>query len=517
MIKTCFVILTFLTTQVFSVFSQNVLDNSFGTGGKVNLSVGLYDDNAYGAALQADGKIVVVAGTYDDSYQYNQTVVTRFLPDGTPDPSFNNTGYTVQSLFPNAHEYAFNPAIQQDGKIVVSIAKPANYNGHMVLRLNADGSPDTTFGSYGLAVNENNRNAYSAYVAMQTDGKVVVGGHCLNEFPANGNGFYLARFNSDGSVDSTFNGTGFIVNDLGSSSNTGAKKVVIDNSGNIYLTGYSDQGGVTSATVWSVTSSGNANNSFDSDGLWHHAYNGVFTTGTGMAIDANGKLIVSGTTFHGSGEDYRNLVMRLNTDGSFDNTFGGTGKVEFKLDSTNTVGDVTVDAAGKIVITGAWGSTLLTRNTGVARLNSDGSFDNTFNGTGHWVSSWGYSGGSNALLVQSDGKLVTSGYVAGITNQYNEIALIRLHPTGGNPSAINTISSTYDGLAHPNPFSSILKIAQEKLTFVQIADLTGRLIYTSSTGTTAVSEIDTSEWPSGVYISSFVTPSGIYQQKLVKQ
>ena len=181
------------------------LDVSFGVDGKVTTDIDGSAGNASGVALQADGKIVTAArGTGDFT-------VVRYNQDGTLDTSFGNGGIASADLG-SPFDETFDVAIQSDGKIVAVGATGSIDFG--LARFNTDGSLDTTFDEDGKVTTVFGSLDEAFAVAIQPDGKIVAVGHTDN--PSTGTGdFAVARYNSNGSLDTTFGNGGKVTTDFG--------------------------------------------------------------------------------------------------------------------------------------------------------------------------------------------------------------------------------------------------------------------------------------------------------------
>jgi len=198
--------------------SAGVLDTSFGAGtGKVISNFSIYGAIARAVALQPDGKYVVAGEAYDPfNITKNDFFVARYNSDGSPDGSFGPGGSRRIQMSSNANDAAFGVAIQPDGKIVVT----GDYStgtalGIGVARLNADGTMDATFGASGKVLfARGGLNSFGRAVAVQPDGKIVVLGNGTITFN-NTSLIQVLRFNTDGSLDTGFNGGGYATNGFG--------------------------------------------------------------------------------------------------------------------------------------------------------------------------------------------------------------------------------------------------------------------------------------------------------------
>ena len=375
--------------------SGGALDPSFGSGGLVTTNAGGFS-SAYAVATYPstgaanDGKVVAVgdAAVTRGSSTYYELAVTRFNLNGTLDTSFGGTG-EVTTILTNLQSggRARDVAIQPDGKILVA---GQAFSGFALVRYNADGSLDTSFGGSGTGIvvtNISKRASDAAYrLGLQPDGKIVVAG------TTNGT-LALARYTSAGALDTSF-GSGGKVTTQFSVAPSSAVYTMIDlaldtspldpNDGKIVVvsrlttTGYPD-----------VVARYNTNGSLDTSFAGGAGYETLSNLNRvpSVAIQADGHIIVAGN--HGSGGPME--LDRLNTDGSFDATFGSGGIVTVNPANTYySALDVTIASDGMILVAGV----TLNTDTGigqsffVARFNSaDGSLDTSFGVGGVGVAS----------------------------------------------------------------------------------------------------------------------------------
>jgi uncharacterized delta-60 repeat protein len=331
------------------------VDTGFsGIGNGINST--FVSGQAYSLTLQSDGKIVL-AGTARGISGTDDFCVVRVGTDGRLDNSFGNGGKAVIDF----GQYGMSVAIQHDGKMVVA-GEYGNEFG--VIRLNSDGSLDTTFATGGkqvISVGGTDR-AYS--VAFQPDGQILVSGYVDGHHG-------LLRLNQDGSLDTSFGNGGKAVI-LGEASGNGSWSMNVQSDGKIVMAGRSNIGMDGGFGLIRLNSDGTLDVGFGGSGS-------VRVPGTGqaysVALQSDGKIVVAG------GESDFN-VARLNTDGSFDTSFGGGDGV-----ATIPVGQrgdhcrsVSILPDGKIVLSGYSEIGSYDLDFSVVRLNADGSLDNTFNG-----------------------------------------------------------------------------------------------------------------------------------------
>lgn len=282
------------------------LDTSFGTGGKVITPVAEGDDDARAIAVQPDGKIVIAGYGYR-SNGWNDVILLRYNSDGTLDSSFA-TGGKLMFDIGGAYDQAYGVALQPDGKIVVV---GSSYNGSdrwAIVRVTPSGQLDSTFDGDGKVVTSfgsGNDNANS--VEIQPDGKIVVGG----DVQSIGNGdFGLARYHSDGSLDTAFGVAGKLTTDWGGQLDSG-RSVRLQRDGKIMFAGFvkNDFGNFDMAIARHETN-GSLDTTFGTNGK------SLIPVGTGddrghaLALYPFGPAVVAGYSFDGSENNF--AVARVN-------------------------------------------------------------------------------------------------------------------------------------------------------------------------------------------------------------
>jgi uncharacterized delta-60 repeat protein len=400
------------------------LDITFSDDGKQTTGFQLpsvkTNDQALSIAIQTDGKIVV-AGFSENSF-----TVARFNETGTLDNTFNLTGKASVNFGGNV-AHAHSVAIQKDGKIVIAgytyTSSGSNYD-FAVARFNTDGTPDKTFSEDGKLTTDFN-TPYGTHdeansVAIQTDGKIVVAG-----FTGTTNSVYLfaiARYNSDGVLDNTFNDDGELFSGFRFvGGNAIAHSVAIQKDGKIVASGMIDN----NVGVARYTTDGTLDNTFDGNGALSTDF-GSTDAGFSAAIQDDGKIIVAGTSNN-------NFVLaRYNTNGSLDNTFSGDGKLTTDFSGTDGSNSVAIQPDGKIIAAG-----YSNMDFAIVRYNADGTLDNTFSADGKLVTDIrGTPDYAHSVAVQANGKIVAAG--SSYNSSDNDFAIVRYNADG---SLDNTFSS----------------------------------------------------------------------------
>src|SRR5262249_34207685 len=212
------------------------LDTSFADSGKVTTNVGTKYASAESVTIQSDGKIAVAGDSFNASGN-NDFAVVRYNANGTLDTSFNETGKATADF--GAHDYGRSVAVHGDGRIVVTGYTTKSYESKKECALacfKANGSLDTTFNGTGKVTTNfgGDGNAEGRSVAVQTDGKIVVVGYAT---AGNTEEFALARYNADGTLDTSFGDSGQVMTDVGISGSN-ATGVALQKDGKIVVAGY---------------------------------------------------------------------------------------------------------------------------------------------------------------------------------------------------------------------------------------------------------------------------------------
>lgn len=326
---------------------------------------------------QADGK-VLVGCSFALLNPAAQGRVCRLNADGTRDTAFfNNTGSGTDGQ-------VVAIAVQSDGKIIFggNFTIANGVSRQRLARLNSDGTLDTTF----QPVVDGPVNA----IVVQPDGKILVGGrfdHVNNEFRVG-----LARINNGGSLDNSFP----LVGSGGCPSFFSVSPVALQTDGKIIGGGFFMMlNGVTCKNMARVIGGGTHDTSFDNN-LGTGADKNVFA----LAVAPDGKIYAGGlfTTFNNVP---RTAIARLNSDGTLDNTFAPTITASSGSAVVNTV---VVQASGKVLVGGNFAQVNGGGRNNLARLNADGTVDQTFLNSGS-----GPNGAVAAIAVQTDGKFLVAG------------------------------------------------------------------------------------------------------------
>jgi uncharacterized delta-60 repeat protein len=399
--------------------SPGALDMSFGMRGVSTVTTAMVQHAFYkegrAVALQPDGKIVI-AGEYEicpTNTCHTNFMVARYNADGTPDNSFDSDGLVLTDFF-GQNEGANAVVIQADGKIVAAgstslFSGGTNIIGFKLVRYNADGSLDTTFDTDGRVYESfDDLGGFAQTMILQPDGKIVVAGTDRNAM------LFVARFNPNGGLDTSFGASGRIVSN---SYNVHTAQIVRQTDGKIVIAAAGFSGAF---KIIRFNANGSPDTNFGNGG--QVALN--FGTGSGFAptaaVQADGKILISGYYTNNGSEGFGAppLLRRFNADGSPDPNF------VVNYDVTNNFCFCTQNPAkilplpdGRFYLVGINARRTSTiKNISVTRYLSSGALDLNFGFRG--TSILRYSNTMNRLFSVRDAALQPDGKINVAANGY---------------------------------------------------------------------------------------------------
>lgn len=479
--------------------------------------------------------------------------LSAYAQEGILDATFGTSG--VVKTDDNRDVYATD--IQSDGKIVlVGSRYDANGTDAGIFRHNTNGSTDNSFGTNGAVIIDFfGKQDIAKGVKVLADGKILVGAIVTEGTTKK---YALVKLNSDGSIDNTFGTAGKVVTNIPNATSLFLSTMTVSANGKIILGGSAD--GFSKAALVVYNSTGDLDLTFDVDGIIQP--NSMVEIQC-IKVQTDGKIIIGG-----NGSNYATIV-RINTDGSLDNTFGTNGKFTnstmtiggantyidlasdgkiigvfgsfatteinmIKLTSTGildtefgTGGKTTVNAIngneyptaiklqanGKLLITGSDGGSA---DIFLTRVNTDGTLDNTFGTNGTTVTSVRQGGEDNAkaLAVQTDGKIIVAGNQCGgmctyILLRYNANAV-------SNPTGISDVKGNITNYFYPNPATATLHLTLAEnleINLVNILNMSGQKVKEF----TDVTTISVQDLPNGLYFIQVVSNKNTFIQKFIKQ
>jgi uncharacterized delta-60 repeat protein len=394
--------LLLVVTPVVTLASASDLDPTWDGDGIVTTAMGGGSGVQVHMAIASDGKVVAASDCVGSVFDF---CLARYNTDGSLDTTFDGDGKVATDF--GTFDSAYGVAIDSTGKIVAAGSCGGTTSIFCVARYNTDGSLDTTFSGDGRVMTDVNNNngantggSQGRAVVIQPDDKIVVAGYC-GHFDAN---FFvlrdacLARYNTDGSLDSTFAGDGTGIYDLGTSGDF------------IYA----------------------------------------------AALQADGSIVIGGGC--GTFPNGSFCLARITASGAFDSTFG---TVTTAMGSTSsTVGDLALAATGEIVAAGGCIVAPLSQNAFcIARYNANGSLDTTFNGTGKVTTVVQGGGNAQGIALQADGKLVAVGNCPVIGQNFLDFCLARYNPDGTLDSSFGSGGTLTTSISSNNDYPGDVLIA----------------------------------------------------------
>lgn len=466
------------------------LDLSFdpGTGGSVTpLSA-----NIYAICQQMDGKIIMGGGfTRCNGVETNG--IARFKLDGSLDPDFK-TGVEISDIIAAVVQ-------QADGKIIIggAFTSYSGINKNYIARLNEDGSLDMTFNS------DVGANGPIYAVAVQPDNKILVGGNFTHYNGVRSHG--IARLNADGSLDSRFS--------PGGSLNAPVLTIALQDNGRVivggFFTKYGDQNSGHVARL-------NSNGSLDTDFVVSVGTDGPVYT---ALVQADGNIVVGGE-FIKYQTNYSRGIARIKPDGHPDFSFDTGSGLLVTVDNTTRTGfanTLVLQANQKLIVGGNFTNYDNTAQNGLLRLNTDGKIDSTFGaGTGTDGPVW------IATLLADESVLIAGGFTSYNDNRQDQVAKIyggELAITSVTGDVLTDRVTVY-----PNPFASDFYVHLPHASVgelnLELLSITGNRLYATSYmlapgSQTLPIKLQQQMLPAGVYVLRLQQGGKSYIYRLIKE
>jgi uncharacterized delta-60 repeat protein len=399
----CVLVVSFVLSA--AAFAQPQLDATFGTGGK-SLVVSNFLAYADSIAIQPDNKIILASSCRTMDIPLVPFCLARMNENGTQDIAFKGGVPTVGGVFtsfpPGGSGSVRGIVVQSDGKVLAAGSGPGAGTGQDValVRYNSDGSLDTSFGTGGIVTTAVTGAADGAEkIVLQPDGKIVIVGF-------GGSDQLVARYLADGTLDDSF-GTGGIVK----TSFAKGASIALQPDGKIVTGGV----GMSGYLLTRLNSDGSPDTSWDGDGILPVPASGSLGLGfRSIGLQLDGRVVALGEG---------NIIYRFNTDGSLDTSFDGDGSRAAFVGTTKVPYSLTVSASGKITVVGTGippacsfsfpcpDPTLLFFT---ARYLPDGTPDTSFSGDGNFDVDVGSSfsanyNGARTIAVDPVGRVVVAG------------------------------------------------------------------------------------------------------------
>jgi uncharacterized delta-60 repeat protein len=406
------------------------LDSTFDGDGRVSTDINADAEFMKAVIVQADQKIVVAGYTYAATTDF---AVARYNPDGSLDSSFAGDGILTSDFNGHANQ-AYAIELQTDGKILVAGYTCIETNDFALARYRADGSLDLSFSEDGWVITDFAGSDYAQAVAIQVDGKILVAGSTYDI--STSYDFALARYNTDGSLDTGYDGDGLVTTDFSAGRDNRAYALVLQPDDMAVAVGLGMNGTDYDVVLARYQTDGSLDPGFDVDGLVYSNYCGSPDAGLALLVQPDSRIVVAGSAY---ARNKYFALARYNPDGSFDTSFGSGGQLTTRTQIGQAFA-LALQPDGKIIAAGYFNTG--TGDFALARYHPDGSLDTSFSGDGLVYTDFGYTSDQiYSIALQADGKIVVAGYMYAVSA---DIAVARYNPDG----SLDTTFGGGDGWVH---------------------------------------------------------------------
>ncbi len=312
--------------------------------------------------------------------------------------------------------------IQKDGKFL--IAGGNNNSNFALVRLHSISNFNSNQGKIYTQFTPNNDVANA--IALRAGGKPIVVGNVTNGVsPTSGTDFGIVTYNADGSLDLAFGSNGFVT--ISFDADDRANAVAVQTNGKILVVGKAANGSQYNLVVVRYNTNGTLDNTFGIAGVATLEIDDFDSEAMSIAIQTDGKIVVTGLSHDQFNDGFYAILARFNANGTLDNTFGSNAVVDLPAGNEYVGKSVGIQADGKIVI--ACASQSSAGNFVVVRCNANGSIDNTFDTDGKVSTNVGTeSSFAKSLVIQPDGKMVVCGKAK--ENSFDVLAMVRYNTNG---------------------------------------------------------------------------------------
>ena len=434
-------------------------DPDFGSGGPVltplGTPIGAADARANAIVPVNGGQLV--AGGYVRDGRNNKFALARYNADGSLDTSFGTNGsvLTQVGLGEGSDDEMKALVVQPDGKLVGAGFSATGQSLFALARYNADGSLDTTFNPNANPIFNpkgtvltglgNASVARASALLLQPDGKLIAGGFARQSTTSV---FALVRYNADASLDTTFGSGGKVLTPVGTGTFAAIRSMLLQADGKIVVAGIASAAGNTKFALARYNANGTLDTTFGSGGIVLTQVGQANATLNALVSDDSGGFVAAGSAQNGEGNVF--ALARYTANGTLDTTFGSGGTVLTPIGADNgaTANALITDA--QQLVAGGVASDGGVAQFAFARYDSDGSLDTTFNSSGTLMTPIGDGNlsAANALMLV-DGRLLAAGYATNGGGQEFTLArytdLPEVPGPGGGPAG-PTASSCFQRL-----------------------------------------------------------------------
>jgi uncharacterized delta-60 repeat protein len=393
---------------------------------KVHATLDISASRANGVGINTDGSIVV-AGSIQINEASSQCMLASYNPFGVIDTSYGQNGYVVNPIGSSSGANALT--VTSTNVVVVGWVQTILGYGFAISRYNTNGTADLTFNGSGVQTTFFSGNASANAIVVDTTGNYVVAGLSLI---ANKPAFTVVRYTSAGQLDTSFGSSGIVTTTI--NQGAGANAVALNSSGDIIAAGYSvNTQENTNFALARYTSKGKLDTSFNTTGIVTTTI-GSNSRINAIAVQSNNQIVAGGYS------NNQFALARYNTNGSLDTTFGTNGIVITSIGGTAQISDLVIQSDGKIIVVG-----FSDNQFALARYTTAGILDISFGNRGIVTTAIGITAAVTAVTLAPNGSnIIVAGNTATgiVAAMYNSNGL--LDTLFGNNNGLVNFPNTFN-------------------------------------------------------------------------
>lgn len=440
------IILNFIFLVPLLFGQAGAIDSSIGNNGAVVTNVRPLSDQGICIRNLKDGKILISGNTHDHtSISLSSIALTKLLSNGQLDPTFGNGGRITDNIGFNCNVHDME--ILSDEKVLITGTHKNSGGAEEIFmaRFLSNGSRDLTFGTNGFVITKIGFQSAAYGSCIQPDGKIVITGYVETDNSVV-NKLAILRFDTFGRIDSTFGNNGLALPGI---SDTHGVAVDISQNGTII---------VSSATfkIIRLLPSGQLDLSFGDRGILSTIQMNLSQCNT-MHVQSDGKIMLAGSAYI---NDYHGVVIRLHSNGLFDQSFDNDGILIFDIGSKSEfISSTFTQSDNKIVIVGGQVIDALKQEAFIARINENGMFDTSFNNNGiKFINLNATSHKLNSCVVLQSGLVLACG---SILSQEHIMLIIAIDSSGSYISGFNAHGVLSIGIGYSEDLPHCIRIQDD--------------------------------------------------------